>query len=129
MLKNPFCSESLQTPPKNYKTSKKEKNTIVSPPNPKQNLQMVNGILYYNWRWREILFYLVQYGYILNSISCFPISDLVDGFIVLVLGHTCELAIEIQQEVAKFGAIWELRLRVYMEVLRKRPTSIISFII
>ena len=105
MLNNPFCSESLQTPPKNYKTSKKEKNTIVSPPNPKQNLQMVNGILYYNWRWREILLYLVQYGYILNSISCFPISDLVDGFIVLVLGHTCELAIEIQQEVAKFGAI------------------------
>jgi len=47
----------------------------------------------------------IQYGYILNSISCFPILDLVDVFIVLVLAHTCELAIEIQQEVAKFGVV------------------------
>ena len=52
-----------------------------------------------------MLLYLVQYGYILNSIFCFPIPNLVDGSIVLVLAHTCEIAIEIQQEVAKFGAV------------------------
>ena len=72
---------------------------------------------------------LVQYGYILNSISCFRVLDLVDGSIVLVLPHTCELAIEIQQEVANFGEVLKLRVRVYMEVLPKKPTSIRSFII
>ena len=71
----------------------------------------------------------VQYGYILNSISCFSIPDLVDGSVVLVLEHTCELAIEIQQEVAKFGGVSKLRVRVYTEVLPKKPTSIRSFII
>ena len=64
---------------------------------------------------------LVQYGYILNSISCFRVPDLVDGSIVLVLPHTCELATEIQQEVANFGEVLKLRVRVYMEVSQRNP--------
>ena len=61
------------------------------------------------------VFFRVQYGYILNSISCFCISDLVDGSIMLVLiVHTCELAIEIQRDVVKFGAVSQLRLCIYV---------------
>lgn len=33
-------SEDIQTPPESCKTSEQENNTIISPPNPEQNLQM-----------------------------------------------------------------------------------------